>query len=156
MNSPAVRTNPARTKTLFAILFGVPLLLAAAGAFLAFQIGRFGDLEIAVHGKCAGSNVRVRVPALVVPVAVQIARSALPDFSHKVSAEMELPPGLARDVFDVLADCPDGVFVEVRTIDEVVLVEKQGSRILVTVDTPDESVHAAVPIAAARSLLDVI
>lgn len=151
MNSPAVRT-----KTLFAILFGLPLLLAGIISLAVFQVGRFGDLEVAVHGKDEGCNVRVRIPALVVPVAVQVARCAVPDIAWKLRHEAGVPSAVARDVIEALADAPDGVLVEMRNGDEIVVIEKRGGRVLVEIDTPDETVHAAVPIGAARSLLGVI
>jgi hypothetical protein len=142
-----------RTKTLFAILFGIPLLLAASFTAVVFAVSHSGSLEVSVHEKNGGGQVRVRLPALIVPVAMAVVQFP---FSCDLENDCGLPPGLMANVLRDLSDCPDGVLVDMRTSDEVVLVEKRSGRLVVQIDTPNETVSAAIPLGAARSVLSVI
>jgi hypothetical protein len=146
-----------RTKTLFAILFVIPLVFAGLGAYGVYRIQRAGSLELSIQEKGGGCNVHVSLPAILVPIAVNFARTACPASDVLgFRDDRDIPVGAVRDVLDALADAPDGVFVEIQTGDEVVLVEKRAGRLLVDVDTRDEKVRAAVPLDAARSLFGVI
>jgi hypothetical protein len=142
-----------RTKTLFAILFGIPLLLAASFTAVVYAVSQSGSLEVSVHEKHGGGHVRVRLPALIVPVTMAVVRFP---FSCDLENDCGLTPGLMANVLRDLADCPDGVLVDMRTSDEVVLVEKRSGRLVVQIDTPNETVSAAIPLGAARSVLSVI
>ena len=142
-----------RTKTLFAILFGIPLLLAASCAAVVFAVSRSGSLEFSVHEKHGGGHVRVRLPALIVPVTMAFVRMP---FTCDIQEDCDIPMGVLSGVLGDLADCPDGVLVDMRTSEELVLVEKRSGRLVVRIDTPDETVSAAIPLGAARSVLSVI
>lgn len=141
-----------RTKTLFAILFGIPLLMAASCAAVVYAVGHSGSLEVSVHEKHGGGHVRVRVPALIVPVTMAFVRMPFADCHQNC----DIPWSVVSSVLHDLHDCPDGVLVDIRTSEEVVLIEKKSGRLVVQVDTPDESVSAMIPLGAARAALSVI
>jgi hypothetical protein len=141
------------TKTLFAILFGIPLLLAASCAAVVYAVGHAGSLEVSIHEKHGGGHVGVRLPAVVVPMAMAIVH--LP-FTADCHSDCSVPMGVVSNVLHDLADCPDGVLVDMRTSDEVVFVEKKEGRLVVHIDTEDETVSAAIPLSTARAVLSVI
>jgi hypothetical protein len=148
---------PARTKTLFAILFGIPLLMAASCAAGFIMIQRAGTIEVSIHEKSGGTHIGMSMPAIVVPVVLHLAKNACPvPGAFGFHDHADVPIDFVREVLDVLADSPDGVLVDVRTEDEVVLVEKRGARLLVDIDTREDKIHAAVPLSTARSILGVI
>ena len=142
-----------RTKTLFAILFGVPLLLAMTCAAVVFAVSRSGSLEVSIQEKHGGGNVHVRLPALLVPVTMAVVR--LP-FSGDCHSDCGIPFGAVAGALHVLSDCPDGILVDMQTSDEIVRIEKRAGRLVVYIDTPDETVNAAIPLGAARSALAAI
>ncbi len=146
-----------RTKTLFAILFGIPLVIAASCAAAYIAIQRAGTIELSIHEKSGGAHIGLSMPAIVVPVVLHLAKAACPvPGAFRFHDHADVPIDLVRDVLDVLADSPDGVLVDVRTMDEVVLVEKRGARLLLDIDTREDKIHAAVPLVTARSILGVI
>lgn len=145
-----------RTKTLFVILFGIPLLLAALGAGVVWAICRQGTLEFSMHGKAGGAHVGVQVPAILVPIALHMA-SAFPPaecLRHNLKGNEHFE--VVREMLAALEDAPDGILVDVRTREELVLIEKRAGRLLVSIDTPDENVQASMPLRAARSAFGVI
>ncbi|HET9886978.1 MAG TPA: hypothetical protein VFR10_05650 [bacterium] len=142
-----------RTKTLFAILFGIPLLMAASCAAVVYAVGHAGSLELSIHEKHGGGHVGVRLPALVVPMAMAVVH--LP-FTANCHSDCDLSMGVVANVLRDLADCPDGVLVDMRTSGEVVFVEKREGRLVVKIDTADETVSAAIPLSTARAVLSVI
>jgi hypothetical protein len=81
----------------------------------------------------------------------------IPD-RHLAQASAKLRPymPIVDAAIAALADCPDGVLVEVTDPGEHVLIAKRGSSIVVDVNDADEVVHVAVPLRAARSAIHEI
>ena len=144
--------NP-RTKTLFAILFGIPLLLAATCAVIVFVVSRAGSLEFSIHEKHGGSNVEVRLPAILVPVTMAFVRLPFNDELPCGGGNCGIPFGVVSGALSALSDCPDGVLVDINTAEDIVRIEKRAGRIVVYIDTPDETVSAAIPLRASGSVL---
>jgi hypothetical protein len=142
-----------RTKTLFAILFGIPLLMAASCTAVVYAVSHAGSLEVSIQEKHGGGHVRVHVPAIIVPVAMAFVH--LP-FAGDCHGDCGVPMGVVSNVLRDLGDCPDGVLVDMHTSDEVVFVEKRAGRLVVQIDTADETVSAAIPLSTARAVLSVI
>jgi hypothetical protein len=145
-------------RVLFALLFGIPLLLvvpvALIGSSLSFEPGR---IEVQVLDKHGGGSVGVNAPALLVPLAMHLAPDVvIDDMRCELGEEGEQALAIARAAVRELARCPDGILVDVRTRDEVIFVEKKGRAFLVHVDTPGETVHATIPLSAIGSVLDAI
>jgi hypothetical protein len=146
---------------LFVILFGIPLVMAAFTAASIAMISRAGTLEVSIHQKGCGGHIGMRLPAAILPAAMAIASVSIPRDaeceSHSISmGQREVPCDVLAAALAELPHCPDGVLVEIRTREEVVLVEKRAGRLIARIDTPDETVSAAIPLHAARSLWGVI
>lgn len=148
-----------RTKgrTLFLILFGVPILVAAPLVFLGAWIVRDGMMEVHVLERDGGCSVDLSLPAAVIPAAAGVVRvCGAGETELHLDAESREALRMAADVLAAMRHGPDGVLVDIRTRDEVVLVEKRGGSLEVRVDTPDELVRLKVPLGAARAALDLI
>ncbi len=147
-----------RTKgrSLFVILFGLPILLAAPLFLLGSWIVRDGMMEVHVQQR-DGCSVDVSLPAAIVPAAAGMVRvCGAGEVDCRIDAETREALRMAADVISAMRHGPDGVLVDIRTRDEVVLVEKLGGSLQVHVDTPDEVVRLKVPLGAARAALDLI
>ena len=140
------------TKTLFAILFGVPFLLAGLCAAVVFAVSRSGSLELSIHQKGGGGQVQVRLPALLVPMTMALARLPLHGCCDQ-DGDCTIPWNVVSNSLQALSDCPDGVLVDMRTSEDVVRIEKHAGRLVVYIDTPDETVNAAIPLGTARAVL---
>ncbi len=148
-----------RTKgrSLFVILFGAPLLLAAPVFLLGSWIVRDGMMEIHILQRDGGSSVDVSLPAAVVPAAAGMIRvCGAGEAECRIDAETREALRIAADVLSAMRHGPDGVLVDIRTRDEVVHVEKLGGSLQLHVDTPEELVRVKVPLGAARAALDLI
>jgi len=148
----------AKPRTLFAILFGIPILVLAPIWLVASKIPGAGAIEFAVYEKGPhGCRVAGSVPAILVPAAMFLTPdSALDEIRCELPTEFGDAAKIARAALRELARCPDGVLVDVRTDTEVVTIEKRNGSLRVHVDTPDENVHAAVPLSALRSVVAAI
>ena len=85
-----------------------------------------------------------------------IALSLIPDEElADVRAELEPWMPVIEVVMAELADCPDGVLVEVEDGDETVSIVKRGRKLVIDIDTRDESVHVSIPIRGVARLIDL-
>jgi hypothetical protein len=147
-----------KSRALFAILFGVPILLLVPVWLVGSNIYRAGSIEFAVLEKGPdGCHISGKVPAILVPAAVHFMPSVVIEEAGQeircdVGNAVEIVQAAARE----LSRCPDGVLVDVRTSCEIVTIEKRNGRIVIDVDTPDEAVRAAVPLSAVSSFLAAI
>jgi hypothetical protein len=124
--------------------------VVVGGAMLSSE----GFIHVQVHEKQAnGSNVRLIVPAAIVPMALEFVPSR-----HLARASAQLRPYLpiVEAAIPALEDCPDGVLVEVIDLQEHVMVAKSGGSIVVDVKDSNETVHVAVPLRAARNSIHEI
>jgi hypothetical protein len=145
-----------RPRTLFLILFGLPLLLVAPVAILGASVFRAGTIDFEVHER-NGCSVEGTVPAAVVPIALRfLPAEVLDDVRGEVRCEAPYALDVARAVVREISRCPDGVFVDVQGRDEIVSIEKREGKIRILVDTPDEVVRISVPLHTVSSLVAVI
>ncbi len=143
-----------KTRTLYAIIFGLPVLLAIGLGLAGATLYHSGTFHLEVCEKHAdGASVGIHVPATAAhAVALLLPRM----IQAEIPAEAREHLHLARAALEALSRCPDGVFLEVESDEEIVLIEKRDGKILIQVDTPDEAVRASFPVRSATSLLSVI
>ena len=140
---------PSKPRTLFAILFGVPILLFIPVWVIGSSVYQAGTIEFSVHEKGPnGCQISGSIPAAVV--------SALDEIRHEMHCEIGDATKIVEAALNELSRCPDGVLVDVRTDTEVVTIEKRNGSIRVDVDTPGEKVQASVPLSAMRSFISAI
>ena len=147
-----------KSRSLFVIVFVVPLLLLLPVALIGSSVYRAGSIEFSVQEKHPGGcSISGKVPAILVPAALHLAPScALEEARAEIRCELGDAFEIVRAAARELSRCPDGVLVEVRSACELVTVEKRNGRLEVHVDTPDEVVHAAVPLDTVRSFFAAI
>jgi hypothetical protein len=144
-------------RKLFLIVFGIPLLLAVPFVLLGTTVVREGMMEVHVAERSGGQTVDVRIPAAIVPAAAGLWRTcSVGNADCRIDPEARAALHVASDILGVLGRTPDGVLVEVRTRDEIVLIEKRGGMLHVNVDSPDDVVQLKVPLGAARSALAML
>jgi hypothetical protein len=113
-----------------------------------------GFIHVKVNEKQAdGTHLSLIVPAAAVPLALKF----VPD-KHLAQASQDLRPYLPMldAAIPALEECPDGVLVEVVDSEDHVVITKAGGSLVVDVNDPGETVHVAVPLAAAQSSLHQI
>jgi hypothetical protein len=145
-----------QSRTLFAIIFGLPIVVAAPIALVGSKLLTDGTVEVHVVEKGRnGGTVDVCVPASFVPIAVGLGSACRFEDCH-LDKEAREALRIADAAIGAMAGAPDGVLVDIRTPDEVVTIEKAGGVLRVHVDTPEEFVRASVPLNAVRSALSFI
>ena len=100
-----------------------------------------------------GTHLRLGLPAMAVPIALEFVPGR-----HLEEGARNVRPWLpAIDAAATrLADCPDGVLVEVTEPGQHVSIAKSGGSIVVDVDDPGETVHVSVPLATVRSAVNIV
>jgi hypothetical protein len=148
---------PSKPRTLFAILFGVPILLFIPVWVIGSSVYQAGTIEFSVHEKGPnGCQISGSIPAAVVSAIHLAPHSALDEIRHEMHCEIGDATKIVEAALNELSRCPDGVLVDVRTDTEVVTIEKRNGSIRVDVDTPGEKVQASVPLSAMRSFISAI
>jgi hypothetical protein len=147
-----------RSRTLWMILFGVPLLLVLPVVLIGSGTWNSGMIHVQVHEKSGhGTSFGAHVPAAIIPVALQFAPQEVWD---ELRAELgsEAPQALpiVRAALRDLSRCPDAVLVDVQSRDEMVSISKKHGAIEVYVDTPDEVIRVSVPLGSVGSVLSRI
>lgn len=143
-------------RTLLMIIFGLPLLIASPIALVGASLWSAGRIEVHVVEKTRdGCSVDVTVPAAIVPIVAGIG-SVCAFHGCCLDPEAEMALDLASAAMDAMSRSPDGVYVDIRSRDEIVLISKRDGALHVEVDTPEETVRASIPLAAARSVLSFI
>jgi hypothetical protein len=137
---------------IFLVKLGIGVVGAAlvGGAALSSE----GFIYVKVHEhQAGGTHINVLVPAALVPATLRFAPNR-----HLAEASRDLRPYLPiiDAAIPALADCPDGVLVEVVDPGEHVLVRKSGASIVVDVKDAGETVHVSVPLRAAQSAIHEI
>jgi hypothetical protein len=109
-----------------------------------------GFIGVRVHEKKPdGTNLRLYVPAVLVPLGVKLAPER--ELSKAMSRAGEFLPAL-RIAAEELERIPDGLLVEVSSPREHVLVVKSGGSLVVDVDNSHETVHLTVPLKMVRNV----
>ncbi|MFN7964825.1 MAG: hypothetical protein U0V87_03940 [Acidobacteriota bacterium] len=142
------------------LAFGSTAVLA--GAYAAHEISRgvetgdfgehgFGSLHVFIHEKHeGGTRLGLRFPAFLVRFAVRVAPLEIPEDSAR-----ELRPHLPllRAIAEEFRNCPDGVFVEVRSARESISISKQGDVLSIHVDDENDEVRLDVPMSCVRTVV---
>ena len=122
------------------------------GSFLlgAVVIYDAGAVRIRVHDKKpGGENIRLIVPAAVVPLALRLA----PEKDLRRGSK-DIQPYLPaiRIAAEELAKCPDGPLVQVINSKERVSIAKRGDSLAIDVDSDKETVHISFPLKMVHSV----
>lgn len=125
---------------------GLLLLTLAGAAFISA-----GTVQISVREKGPDGF------SISLPVPVNLASSALSFIPENEMEEIRAEIGpwmpVVEVVLDELSRCPDGRLIEVEDDRETVSVVKRGGRLVIDVDTRDETVHLSLPIRGAQKLV---
>lgn len=130
------------------IALGLSSTIVLAGAY-AFHDG---VLRVSVdEQREGGAHIHLVLPAAVVPLAVH----AVPrqDLENALRGAGDGLP-ILRAISKELRNYPDAEFVEVRDGDERVRVRTRGGKLHIDVQTPQEQVHVACPLAAIDDLAE--
>jgi hypothetical protein len=136
------------TRLLLGIVIGGALLCLAtlgAGAAAVYHGG-----TVAVEIDDDGNRFRLNLPAGLVGAAIALTPAHALD---EVTAEVRPFLPAVEAGWEELLATPDFVLVEVQSADEHVRVEKSGSRLEISVDSPDGQVRVGVPLRTVGSLL---
>ncbi len=130
------------------------MLLKLGAGFLAVSMGvtipaavvvhQQGVIEVEVHEKTPdGTNLYIPVPMAFVNFALGfVPASEL----REAGTELRQYRELVAAVTETLADCPDGILVDVVDGRDTVKVVKLGGRIEVHVDNDQEMVDVKIPL----------
>jgi len=145
-------------RMLWAILFGVPMLIVLPLALAGSSVLTPGDIDVRVIDKTGGgSSVGIHLPALLVPAAAHLMpHVTVDDIRAEMGPEGEQALKIAAVVLGELQRMPDGVLVEVMDRTDIVTIEKRDGNLRIFVDSPDETVQVEVPIRAARQTLKAL
>jgi hypothetical protein len=145
-------------RMLWAILFGVPMLIVLPLALAGSSVLTPGSIDVTVVDKTGcGSNVGIHVPAILAPAAVRLMPSVtVDDIRMEMGPEGEQALKLAAAVMGELERVPDGVFVDIMDATDIVTIEKREGKLRIYVDTPEETVKVEVPIRAVRQTLSAL
>jgi len=136
------------TRLLLGIVIGGALLFLATLGAGAAAVYHGGTVEVEIDDD--GNRFRLSLPAGLVGAAIALTPAHALD---EVTAEVRpFLPALEAGWEELLAT-PDFVLVEVHSADEHVRVEKSGSRLEISVDSPDGQVRVGVPLRTVGSLL---
>jgi len=130
-----------------ALFLSVALLTAA----VAYRVFHRGTAIVSVHEhKPNGTRLWLPVPFGLVETALAfVPREKLPPIDPE--ARRWFP--LARVVLAELDRAPDAVLVEVTSPEEHVVIAKRAGRLVVDVESRNESVHVSLPPGALEALL---
>jgi hypothetical protein len=109
-----------------------------------------GMIGVRVHEKKPdGKDVRIYVPAILVPLGVKIAPEQ--QLERAMRRAKEFLPAM-RIAAEELERIPDGLLVEVKSPREYVHIEKRDGALVVDVDNDRETVHVSVPLKMVRNV----
>jgi hypothetical protein len=123
------------------------LAIGAAGTLVFATVYTFREGTVRVdvdEHRDGGAHVHVWAPAAVVPMALHFVPD---DKLQHVCDHMEEWAPLAHITAKELRRYPNTTFVEVEDGQQHVKIGTVGAKIQVDVDTPEEKVHVAVPLA---------
>jgi len=133
---------------------GVGVLAGVLGLVSAGVIALFQGGIATVYVQTSDLTLFIPVPMAAAELALQFAPE---EEMQQVRQELAPHKELILAAFKELRNCPDAVFVEVRSQDENVLVAKKGSDLIVDVDSPDEAqVHVVVPLRSVERILEAL
>ena len=122
--------------------------LTMSGAALA--VYHAGVLVVNVNDKREGTHIFVPVPMLMADFGLLFVPK---DAKMRIHDELGKHRELAVKMTKALADCPDGVFVEVEDPEDTVIIKKSGDDFIVDVKSKEENVYLKMPIAPTGRIL---
>lgn len=103
-----------------------------------------GFIGVRVHEKKPdGTNLRLYVPAILVPAAIKVMPAH--ELDRAMMQAKEFLPAM-RIAAEELERIPDGPLVEVDSPREHVSIVKSGGSLIVDVDSDRETVHVTLPL----------
>jgi hypothetical protein len=118
---------------------------------IALFLGATGVVLVNVReGGPDGTHITVPVPLVLARAVLAVAPA---EARHIQCEGIGHYRDIALEVADALQDCPDFTIAEIHQRDELVLVRKEGSCVVVDVQDPDEQVHCRVPLRSAAWVL---
>ena len=132
------------------ILAAVALLLLVFVTTAAASTYRAGLVRIHVtEKKPGGENVHLIVPGILLTNALKLVPDEqLQNGLREARPWMPMAAAAARE----LERYPDATFIEVSGPREHVRIETRGGVLTIDVDSPDETVHLAIPLATLADL----
>ena len=133
-------------KIFVGIAAGFAILLLGSGLLVAGTVAATGLVTVNVHDKAEGTHIYLPVPAALVYLGMDLLPLVVEDHElENMRRDMgEWGPFVAATL-EGLADCPDGVLVDVRDRDETVRIVKEGRSFEIRVRSRNESVDITVP-----------
>ncbi len=122
----------------------VKMVLLTGTIVVAGIVADAGVIGVRVHEKQPdGTNLRLYVPANLVPAAMKIAPAR--ELDRAAIRAKEFLPAI-RIAADELQRIPDGPLVEVNSPREHVSIVKSGGSLIIDVDDAHDTVHVSVPL----------
>ncbi len=139
-------TNPVLKVVAGLAICGLLLFTLAGAAFISV-----GTVYVSVQEKGSdGFNITIPLPVNLASIAL----SFIPEEDlEEIRAEIGPWMPVIEVVLAELARCPDGPLVEVENARETVTIVKRGGKLVIDVDTRDETVHVSVPIRGVEKLV---
>ena len=133
-------------KIVVGIAAGFAILLLGSGLLVAGTVAATGLVTVNVHDKAEGTHIYLPVPAALVYLGLDLFPLLADDNDI---AEMRRDMGewgpFVSATLEGLADCPDGVLVDIRDHDETVRIVKEGNSFEIRVRSNSDSVDISVP-----------
>ncbi len=147
-----------RSRGLWAILIGIPVLLALPVVLIGAAVHQTGTIEFRVLEKHdGGTSIGGSIPAVILPIAAHIApHHILNEIHAELDEEAEWALDVMQATLEELSGIPDCVLVDVRDGNDIIQIEKRDGKLELTVDTPDEAVSVSMPIGALAAIADVL
>ena len=129
---------------------GISGTLAVAAGYTFHE----GMVRVSVdEHRANGDHVHLVVPAALIPVAVRFApRHTMQNAARQAGPWMPTVKRIAEE----LRKYPDAELVEVRDAEEHVVIHTQNGTLLVDVESPEETVHVACPLATIEDISEEI
>jgi hypothetical protein len=133
-------------KIFVGIAAGFAILFLGSGLLVAGTVAATGLVTVNVHDKTEGTHLYLPVPAALVYLGMDLLPLVVDD--HDL-ADMRRDMGewgpFVSATLQGLADCPDGVLVDIRDHDETVRIVKEGRSFEIRVRSKTDSVDISVP-----------
>lgn len=132
------------------ILAKIGLGITGALALTAAYTLHEGLVRVSVdEHRANGDHVHLFVPAALIPVAMRLApRDAMQDAARQARPWLPAIQSIARE----LRKFPDAELVEVRDADEHVVIRTENGTLLIDVESPNETVYVACPLATIEDI----
>lgn len=144
-----------RARLLLAIALGALVLILSSVGLAVAAVYHKGTVRMEIdEAGPGGDRIDVVIPASLVDLAIELVpASAIEEATGDVERALDRSAlggadlhEVVRNLGDALESCPDTVFVEVRSRNERVIVEKRGRRLVVDVESDGQHVHVSLPV----------